>query len=172
MTSRKCKLLLDSLSNVCDFLQDILDNKHHFLHHMYLIHQTFFSSLLKKKRERENKKRHWWGALYVKCWAGETKTSLSPCYYVWFIYWMAHNERTLYVFRLVLLKMRQTRRQCSGAVMWMAERFQLLSGAHNSTVAQEQHNQDSLVDEKYTKWPSAIRQTRWPRQEVQEGPRN
>lgn len=44
--------------------------------------------------------------------------------------------------------------------MWMAERFQLLSGAHNSAVAQEQHNQDSLVDEKYTKWPAAIRQTR------------
>lgn len=65
--------------------------------------------------------------------------------------------------------MRQT--QCSEAVMWMAERFQLLSVTYNRAVAQVQHNQDSLVDEKYTKWPSAIRQTRWPRQEVQ-GPHN
>lgn len=56
--------------------------------------------------------------------------------------------------------------------MWMAERFQLLSATHNRAVAQVQHNQDSLADEKYTKWPSAIRQTRRrPRQEVQ-GPPN
>lgn len=66
----------------------------------------------------------------------------------------------------MLLKMRQI--QCSEAVMWMAVRFQLLSATHNRAVAQVQHNQDSLVDEKYTKWPSAIRQTRRPRQEVQE----
>lgn len=63
----------------------------------------------------------------------------------------------------MLLKMRQTR--CSEAVMWMAERFQLLSATHNRAVAQVQHNQDSLVDEKHTKWPSAIRQTRRPRRE-------
>lgn len=50
--------------------------------------------------------------------------------------------------------------------MWMAGRFQLLSGTYNRAVAQVQHNQDALVDEKYTKWPSAIRQTRRPRREV------
>lgn len=65
----------------------------------------------------------------------------------------------------MLLKMRQT--QCSEAVMCMAERFQLLSATHNRAVAQVQHNQDSLVDEKYTKWPCAIRQTRRPRQKAQ-----
>ena len=69
----------------------------------------------------------------------------------------------------MLLKIRQT--QCSEAVMWLAERFQLLSATHNRAVAQVQHNQDSLVDEKYTKWPSTIRQTRQPRLEVQ-GPHN
>lgn len=63
------------------------------------------------------------------------------------------------------------RPQCSEAVMWMAERFRLLSATHNRAVAQVQHNQDSPVDEKYTKWPSAIRQTRRPRREEQ-GPRN
>lgn len=55
----------------------------------------------------------------------------------------------------------------SEAVMWTAERFQLLSATYNRAVAQVQHNQDSPVDEKYTKWPSAIRQARRPRQEVQ-----
>ena len=43
------KLLLDSLSDVCDFLQDVLHRQHNFLHHMYLIHQTLFSGFLKKK---------------------------------------------------------------------------------------------------------------------------
>jgi len=69
----------------------------------------------------------------------------------------------------MLLKMRQTQR--SEAVMWIAERFHLLSATYNRAVAQVQHNQDSAVDEKYIKWPSAIRQTRRPREEVQ-GPHN
>lgn len=69
----------------------------------------------------------------------------------------------------MLLKMRQPR--CSEAVMWMAARFQLLSTTYNRAVAQEPHNQDALRDEKYTKWPSAISSTRWPRQGVQ-GPPN
>lgn len=46
------KLLLDSLSDVCDFLQDVLDSQHYFLHHMYLIHQTLFSGFLKKKTKK------------------------------------------------------------------------------------------------------------------------
>lgn len=69
----------------------------------------------------------------------------------------------------MLLKMRQT--QCSEAVLWTAERFELLSATHNRAVAQVPHNQDSPVDEKYTKWPTAIRQIRRPRQEEQ-GPKD
>lgn len=48
--------------------------------------------------------------------------------------------------------------------MWMAE-ISALSATHNRAVAQVQHNQDSPVDEKYTKWPSAIRRTRQQLQE-------
>lgn len=69
----------------------------------------------------------------------------------------------------MLLKMTQTLR--SEAVMWMAERFHLLSDTHNRAVAQVQHNQDSPVDEKYTKWPSAIRETSQTRR-VMQGPQN
>lgn len=44
------KILLDSLSDVRDFIQNVLDNQHYFLHHMYLIHQTLFSGFLKRKK--------------------------------------------------------------------------------------------------------------------------
>lgn len=43
-------LLLDSLSNVGDFLQNVLDCQNYFLHHMYLIHQPLFSSFLKRNK--------------------------------------------------------------------------------------------------------------------------
>lgn len=43
------KLLLDPLSDVCNFLQNVLDNQHYFLHHIYLIHQTLFPGFLKKE---------------------------------------------------------------------------------------------------------------------------
>lgn len=54
--SKIVKLLLDPFSDVCDCLQNILDNQNYFLHHVYLIHQTLFSGVLKKKQEKEKEK--------------------------------------------------------------------------------------------------------------------
>lgn len=54
-TSRKFKLLLDSLADVCNFLQNVLDDQHDFLHHIYLIHQTLFPSILKKNPPTKKK---------------------------------------------------------------------------------------------------------------------
>lgn len=48
------KLLLDSLSNVCNFIQNVLDSQHYFLHHMYLIHQTLFPGFLTKNKKCTN----------------------------------------------------------------------------------------------------------------------
>lgn len=72
------------------------------------------------------------------------------------------NEQSVLYPQTALLKMRRTGR--SGAVMWTTGRFQLLSAVHNGAVAQVQHNQDSPVDEKYTKWQHSIRKSRRPRQ--------
>lgn len=52
------KLLLHSLSDVCDFFQNVLDSHHYFLHHMYLIHQTLFSGFLKKKKKGQSLMRY------------------------------------------------------------------------------------------------------------------
>lgn len=134
-------LLLDSFSNVCNGLQNILDNQNYFLHHVYLIHQTLFSGFLKKKQKREkntdNDEEH--GMSNV----GQDRQ--RPVYLCAImcdlsIEWPVmskHCTSSDYAF-----EMRQT--QCSEAVMWMAERFQLLSTTYNRAVAQKQHNQDSM----------------------------
>ena len=47
MKNEMVELLLDSLSDVRNFFQNILDSQYYFLHHMYLIHQALFSGFLK-----------------------------------------------------------------------------------------------------------------------------
>lgn len=74
---------------------------------------------------------------------------------------MAHNENTLYIFRL-----RFSRWDRLGALKplcWRLRDFSFCpphTHTHNRAAAQVPHNQDSLADEKYTKWPSTISHTR------------
>ena len=48
-------LLLESLSDVCDFVQNILDDQYDFLHHVNLIHQTLFSGFLEGEKKGNTK---------------------------------------------------------------------------------------------------------------------
>lgn len=45
------EILFDSLSDVGDFFQNVLNGEYNFLHHMYLIHQTLFSGFLKRNKK-------------------------------------------------------------------------------------------------------------------------